>query len=220
MVVVLGRLCLFDQRGNGGVGVGGGYGHQWCVMRSWGRTGGLEGVRNGLGSCRCDMEICVLETALAGWVTWRVLGWEVSERVCRRWWWIASGCGDIAGVLDFFLTQVSYTVAGFLIPDTDEVLQIDGVAELLTQVGSEQSLAESGGTYMIQKSLDRCRCDLEDMLLEENAGAVLLGRYWRKRFWLRKRHAAQDKTIWIAVALRNTNVPKLERIRVLGRAQR
>lgn len=26
MVVVLGRLCLFDQRGNGGVGVGGGAG--------------------------------------------------------------------------------------------------------------------------------------------------------------------------------------------------
>ena len=42
-------------------------------------------------------------------------------------------------MLDFFLTQVGYTVAGFLIPDTDEVLQIDGVAELLTQVGSEQS---------------------------------------------------------------------------------
>jgi len=64
---------------------------------------------------------------------------------------------------------------GFLIPDIDEVLQIDGVAELLTQVGSEQFLADSGSAYMIQKSLDRCRCDLEDMLLEENAaaGAVL-----------------------------------------------
>jgi len=76
---------------------------------------------------------------------------------------------------DFFLTQVGHTVADLLIPDIDEVLQIDGVAELLTQVGSEQFLADSGGAYMIQKSLDRCRCDLEDMLLEENAaaGAVL-----------------------------------------------
>ena len=117
------------------------------------------------------MEICALETAPADWVTWRELGWEVSERVCRRWWWMGSGCGDIAGMLDFFLTQVGHAVAGFLIPDTDEVLQIDGVMELLTQVGSEQFLADFGGAYMIQKLLDRCRCDLEDMLLEENATA-------------------------------------------------
>ena len=77
-------------------------------------------------------------------------------------------------MLDFFLTQVGYTVAGFLIPDTDEVLQIDGVAELLTQVGSEQFQADSGGAYMIQKLLDRCRCDLEDTLLEENAAEAVL----------------------------------------------
>ena len=120
-------------------------------------------------------EIFVLETALADWVTWRELGWEVSERICYRWWWIASGCGDIAGMLDFFLTQVGHTVAGFLIPNTAKMLQIDAVAELLTQVGSEQFQADSGGAYMIQKPLDRCRCDLEDTLLEENAasGAVL-----------------------------------------------
>ena len=78
-------------------------------------------------------------------------------------------------MLDFFLTQVGHTVAGFLIPDTAEMLQIDAVAELLTQVGSEKFQADSGGAYMIQKPLDRCRCDLEDMLLEKNAaaGAVL-----------------------------------------------
>lgn len=88
------------------------------------------------------------------------------------------------------------------------MLQIDAVAELPTQVGSEQFQADSGGAYMIQKPLDRCRCDLEDTLLEENAaaGAVLAEKI------LRKRHAAQDKTIWIAATLRNTNVPKLERI--------
>jgi len=117
----------------------------------------------------------VLETALANWVTWRELGWEVSERVCRRWWWITSGCGDIAGMLDFFLTQVGHAVSGFLILDIAEILQVDGVAELLTQVGSEQFLANSGGAYMIQKSLDRCRCDLENMLLEEDAAAGAAG---------------------------------------------
>ena len=68
-------------------------------------------------------------------------------------------------MLDFLLTQVGHTVAGFLIPDTAEMLQIDGVAELLIQVGSEQFQVDSRGAYMIQKPLDRCRCDLEDTLL-------------------------------------------------------
>jgi hypothetical protein len=79
-------------------------------------------------------------------------------------------------MFDFFLIQVVDAVANLLVIDTVvEMLTIYGVAELLLQLRSEQFLAGSEDAYMIQKSLDLCRCDTEDMSLGEGTAAGAVG---------------------------------------------